>query len=537
MSFRFTINMPEGSNGNIDNSPHPTLPSSEIHEVTQNEIVERAKKELDGDFMELGRTKFSRRFDHEAIDTQRRDIMQKVGGIGEDAARDLFPYLHEKYSDEAQHSPDKTSYYDLTLVNDALVTDSPEDIQRSLDILDEIRKSSLPSGGMNNLLFAREQICYTLTRQISELQEKNPQAPQLEEIRQKLLDVRNDPFTEDLMRDKLLRIPLAVVQDPRAIEELGTIKDIEVGKYDRRQFDLDKLDFIYKERVNAHQESDTTEAQTVDPVDEEALQVVQDAKIEEVRDELREIVSEDEDITDDERRRREILERLRTPQSINSYDSAYPSHLQYEIPDPDALWHYLKSGDHKRNNYEYFQDYGESYPMGPGIGKDQKHPVIYFDEARNAIELRLPVPTERGKDLANVFVPNFIPELKRTMGDRIDASIFNVSTDRGAANDLQRKIPGRNGAYGIAHISNGELTINVSNLTKNYEGGIRSVEDFRVAMQNALDLHRIFTTEYYNEENVTRNRQGKELVDVPYETIVIDHRADLFDTTQVPQAA
>ncbi len=531
--------MSEGSHGVIDGSPQQTRPSStpEIHEVTQNEIVERIKKELDGDFAELGKIKFSHRFDNEVIDSKRRNILQKVGGIGEEAARDLFPYLHEKYRDEAQHSPDQSSYYDLTLVNDALVTDSPEDIQKSMDILDEIRKSSLSSGGTNNLFYSREQICYTLTRQISELQQRDPHSQELENIKRKLLEVRNDPFTDDLMRDNLLRIPLAAAQEPRATEELGNIKDILVRRYDTRQYDLDKLEFIYKERANAKQEVQGSSQQTDETIDEEALQIEQDTKIEDVREELREIVSEDKDITDDERRRREILERLRTPHSINSYDSAYSSHLQYEIPDPDALWHYLKSGDHKKNNYEYFQDYGESYPMGPGSGKNKKHPVIYFDETSNNIELRLPVPTERGKDFANVFVPNFLPELQKTMGDRVDASIFNVNTGRGAVNDLRRQIPGRSGAYGVANISNGELVINVSNLTKNYEGGIRSVEDFRIAMQNALDLHRIFTTEYYNEENVVRNRQGKELVDVPYETVVIDHRADIFEPTQMPQAA
>lgn len=506
-------------------SPTPT------YEVSHGDQIDQIKNTVDTDLATIKDIKFKNPYNREALDKVGMPMLRKMGGLGQEAGHDLLPFIQDTVIaqglETARVQPELI-YGALAI--DALSTSTPEDIDRTISVLRDVAKEPELLADGTSFYRSREYLCQTLVRQITELKESNPDSPEIDRIVTRLTELRDNPQTDSLLRDSALRLPLAAAGDPRVLQERDQkFYDIEINKYKDRRFNLSTLEFEYGKRGQAVTEPLSQQVEDVTPFTTDA------EKLDEVRTQLEEVALPEDDISDAERLKREALERLRQPNAISSKDSAYSSNLAYEVPDPDRLLQYLTSGRRIED-----QRQGE-YNIGPKIGEMGGRPKLIYGQG-GRIELELPIMTEDSIDLANVMAPQFLKTFQRIVnerGDLSEAASFTIDTQY-MGHYLYRRENGRNDADQVASLRNGVLTINVHTLGKSSSSSVLEPEQFRVALRNALELHRILATEIHNEENGDRRDHKQEIRPMPHETVVIDSSWNKYPSSiqaTLPQAA
>lgn len=131
-----------------------------------------------------------------AIDEGRRQMLQRLGSVGEAATHDALPVILERL---VGADPKKTliyghEEYDGALINDAVANATPADIDRTITLLSS---DGFQQHGKQD---AASQACFTLVRQINGLRRDNPDSPELAGIRDRLIQLRDSGFVNTTLR-------------------------------------------------------------------------------------------------------------------------------------------------------------------------------------------------------------------------------------------------------------------------------------------------------------------------------------------------
>lgn len=439
----------------------------------------------------------------ETIVKGRQAMLRSLGDFDPKALKDAFPAIKNKLIDET--GSDGLKYgkenYDCTLINDAIAKNNIPDIEATLEMLEA---PSVTTDGPPEL-DAVKQLCYTLTRQLNKIKQEDPNNPQLLEIKRRLNEVKNSAFTEGVMKDNQLNLPLAVLEDEDALTAVGS-KDAKnprsVDAYANRRFNLKTLAF----------EKITNEAK-VKKSDEDGM-------LKSIRNDISQEVAANHTANiksaDNEQNLHDRIEIKHESGSLSSDESEYQSSIGYEIRDIDELFDYIKSGRLSHDNHEYFQEMRGKMPLGPSLGKLGDGPSLNVDRTRERLSLMIKIPQGINASFANpTQTENLLAIYKQVMGNKIrDVAKISVS-DRGFNNtNLDIIYPNPKTPFTLATLIDGEMHLNVNTFLPDPHSKINSPAELRQGLHAALELWRIYATEYYKQEQ-KRVKPGEETIEIP----------------------
>jgi hypothetical protein len=554
--------MSEGGEGTV--APQPV-----IKEVTNTELGQRVMPKVESSLQRLSSARSSR----ESTDL-RRQMLGELGSQGEGPIRSIIGSKPEAGITEpkstlftefiTEPARYKEQYLDFALINDAVATSSPEDIDRSLDALDALKDDSALKGEAFSLSTheARKQLCRTLVRQIDQLigdtgVAQNPDGTndikrtnidiktrleglgsdkraELRRIRERLNTIRGDQTTNDSIKSRVyLGLPLYLAGDEGVWQELGPDHHSEnayIGQWKTKQFNLEKFDYD-DIRQTQKDSSRYINSETGEQTNQEPIVIRRSSQERQQPDE--------QGITNEEPAPLQAPEQeTHKRMSIDSEKSPYKSPLKYKVRDVEALWDALESGQFTDVMRHFYQRHGRQRPAGPDVLGH--YPTMNYD--KGILKLTLPVQVDEQHGFTKSFTPTVIGTFKSLRGGEAVRDNMEWKDEDGerklVATQPDKLMPEfHNQLAELAARKGRRITINVHNMLPDVRSGLHSAEDLRIALTNALEFHRILVTELANEENQRRKELGEQVLDLPEDTVIIDSEYNIPQSSPRPLAA